>query len=71
VSGDKDYLGTVKAIKNMALRVEVVSFRRSLSQELGAESSAPVLYLDDYRHRLERTAPDVEAEALEAGDREP
>jgi uncharacterized LabA/DUF88 family protein len=64
VSGDKDYLETVRTVKNMGLRVEIVSFRRSLSQELGAESSAPIVYLDDLREDIELAIPDQEAEQL-------
>lgn len=65
VSGDKDYLETVRAVKNMGLRVEVVSFRNSLSQELAAESSAPVVYLDDIRPSIELATPDREVEQFE------
>lgn len=69
ISGDKDYLQTVRAIKNLGLRVEVVSWRASLSRDLGVESSAPVVYLDDIRADLERTAPiDQEVEALVTGE---
>lgn len=64
VSGDKDYLETVKTVKNLGLRVEIVSFRRSLSQDLANESSSPVLFLDDLRTQLELTKPDREAEEL-------
>jgi hypothetical protein len=39
VSGDKDYLETVKAVKQLGMRVEVVSWKRSLSQDLAKESS--------------------------------
>jgi len=31
VSGDKDYLETVKAVKNLGMRIEIVSWRASLS----------------------------------------
>ncbi|MGB6688077.1 MAG: NYN domain-containing protein [Terracidiphilus sp.] len=64
VSGDKDYLDTVRTIKNMGLRVEIVSFRRSLSQDLATESSARVIYLDDLRATIELPTPDREAERL-------
>jgi uncharacterized LabA/DUF88 family protein len=53
VSGDKDYLETVQIIKNLGLRVEVVSFRHSLSKDLANESSAPVLFLDDVKKEIE------------------
>ena len=68
ISGDKDYLETVKTIKNMGLRVEIVAFRESLSHELAHESSAPVLYLDDIRSEIELFKSDSEAEALSTGD---
>ena len=64
VSGDKDYLDTVKTVKNLGLRVEIVSFRRSLAPDLAAESSVPVLYLDDLRGEIESLRPDSEAEEL-------
>jgi len=46
----------------MGLRVEIASFRSSLSQELAAESSAPVVYFDDIRSDIELPVPDREAE---------
>lgn len=52
VAGDRDYLEPVQFIKNMGLRVEVVSWRNSIAEELAAESSAPVLYLDDLRRQI-------------------
>jgi len=70
LSGDKDYLDTVRTIKNLGLRVEIVSFRRSLSGALAAESSAAVVYLDDLRNDIELAHPDKEAEKLEVGDDE-
>lgn len=54
----------LKAVKGFGLRVEVVSYRGSLSRDLGNESSAPVFYLDDHRAELELSQPDVEAEDL-------
>ena len=68
ISGDKDYLGTVKIIKDMGLRVEIVAFRDSLSTELALESSAPILYLDDIRSDIELFKPDSEAETLSTSD---
>jgi uncharacterized LabA/DUF88 family protein len=54
VSGDSDYLETVKYIKGMGLRVEVVSWQGCLSDSLAAESSAPVLYLDDLKPHIRK-----------------
>jgi uncharacterized LabA/DUF88 family protein len=71
VSGDKDYLDTVRTVKNMGHRVEIVSFRNSLSQDLAAESSAPVVYLDDLRASIELAVPDREAERLEEPEEMP
>ena len=71
VSGDKDYLETVRTIKNMGLRVEVVSFQNSLSRDLANESSSPVIFIDDLREEIELTIPDKEAEKLVFGDQEP
>ncbi len=64
VSGDKDYLETIKTVKSMGLRVEIVSWRESLSQELAEESSKRVIFLDDIRSEIERVAPDSEVEQL-------
>jgi uncharacterized LabA/DUF88 family protein len=65
VSGDKDYLETVKAVKSNGLRVEVVSWKGALSRELAEESSATVVFIDDIRDRIElKVAVDVEAERL-------
>ena len=52
VAGDRDYLEPVRFIKNLGLRVEVVSWKNSLSEELAAESSAPVLFLNELRDRI-------------------
>ena len=68
VSGDKDYLETVQTVKGFGLRVEIVAFRRSLSNDLAAESSTPVLYLDDVKDDIELTQPDAEAEELQTVD---
>ena len=54
VSGDRDYLETVKYIKGMGLRVEVISWRAGLSDALEAESSAPVLYFDHLKEQIQR-----------------
>jgi uncharacterized LabA/DUF88 family protein len=54
VSGDKDYLETVGFIKNLGLRVEVISWAGALSPELRAESSVPVILLDNLRAQIER-----------------
>ncbi len=64
LSGDKDYLETVKAVKNLGLRVEIVSWRNSLSPDLGGESSAPVIYLDDLRPEIELKFLEPEVESL-------
>jgi uncharacterized LabA/DUF88 family protein len=54
VAGDKDFLETVRFIKNLGLRVEVVSWRGGTSPDLAAESSAPVKYLDDMQSSIEK-----------------
>ena len=55
VSGDRDYLETVKYVKGMGLRVEVISWRSGLSDDLAAESSAPVIFLSDIQDEIEKT----------------
>jgi len=64
VSGDKDYLETVQAVKSMGMRVEIVSWKRSLSKELAQESSKNVVLLDDLRTEIEKAAADTEVEQL-------
>lgn len=64
VSGDKDYLETIKSVKNYGLRIEIVGFRHSMSRELAAESSSPVLFLDDVRKEIELVRFDEETEKL-------
>lgn len=54
VAGDRDYLETVKYLKGMGLRVEVVAWKGNLSEELATESSAPVLFLESIRREIER-----------------
>lgn len=69
MSGDKDYLETVKAVKQLGMRVEIVSWKNSLSQELGKESSRNVILLDDLKADIEKAA-DAEIEKLIPADEE-
>jgi uncharacterized LabA/DUF88 family protein len=65
VAADKDYLETVRAVKQLGLRVEIIAWRGTISSELENESSAPLLFFNDVRADIEMTtAPDTEAEAL-------
>ena len=52
VAGDRDYVETVRFVKGLGLRVEVVSWRSGLSGDLEAESSEPVVYIDGLRAEL-------------------
>ncbi|MBM3243184.1 NYN domain-containing protein [Candidatus Poribacteria bacterium] len=54
VSGDRDYLETIKFIKNIGLRTEIMGWRTSMSSELAAESSSIVKYLDDLKGEIEK-----------------
>jgi uncharacterized LabA/DUF88 family protein len=54
VAGDRDYLETVKYVKGLGLRVEVIAWKNALSDDLEVESSEPVVYLDVLRKELER-----------------
>ena len=54
VAGDRDYLETVKYVKGLGLRVEVISWRAGLSEDLAIESSEPVVHLDSLRRLLEK-----------------
>jgi len=49
VSGDRDYLETIKYLKNIGLRVEVISWQAGLSDAVATESSTPVIFLDDIK----------------------
>ena len=55
VAGDKDFLETVQFIKNLGLRVEIVGWRGSMSNDLAHESSIQVLFLDDLEAEVKRT----------------
>lgn len=68
VSGDKDYLDTIRTIKNLGLRVEIVAFRNSLSRELKNESSGAPIILDDIRADIELIREDPEVLALEGSE---
>ncbi len=70
ISGDKDYLETVKAVKNLGLRVEIIGFHHSMSRDLADESSVPVLYLDDIKKEIELIKIDMETEKLLPTDEE-
>ena len=60
---------TVKAVKANGLRVEIAAWRGTISPLLEAESSQPVVYLDDIKSDIELTTPpDEEAEKLTEGD---
>ena len=65
LSGDKDYLETVKSVKNLGLRVEIVGFRRSMSTALAAESSCPPVYMDDIRPEVELVYPTRDYEEVD------
>ena len=54
IAGDRDFLETVQFVKNQGLRVEVVGWRGVVAQQLEAESSAAVVYLDDLKHRIQK-----------------
>ena len=69
IAADKDYLETIRAVKNNGLRVGIVAWRGSISTEMEAESSRSVIYFDDIKTDIEMTAaPDDEAEKLTSGE---
>jgi uncharacterized LabA/DUF88 family protein len=69
VAADKDYLDTVRAVKGLGLRVEIMAWRGSISKDMESESSQPVTYFDDIRKEIEMTAePDREADSLTSGE---
>ncbi len=49
--------------------MEIVAWKGTISPEMEAESSRPVVYFDDVRDEIElRVPPDQEAERLTAGE---
>lgn len=68
VSGDKDYLETVRNVKSMGMRVEIYSWRGSLGDDLALESSTDIVYLDDHKANIQMVVPDLEAEKLLEAD---
>jgi len=54
VAGDRDYLETVETVKGFGIRVEVIAWRRALSQDLALESSEEVIYIDNLRKEIGR-----------------
>lgn len=52
VAGDRDYIETVKFLKGLGLRVEIIAWRRALSDDLASEASEEVTYLDDLKSEL-------------------
>ena len=69
VAADRDFLETVRAVKNNGLRVEIIAWRGTISEQMEAESSRPVVYFDDVRADIELKAPpDPEAEQLTSGE---
>lgn len=72
IAADKDYLETIQEIKNQGIHVEIVAWRGSISSEMEAESSRPVIYFDEIRSIIESTEKtDKDAESLTAGEIEP
>lgn len=62
---DRDFLGTIQAVKSLGLRVEIFAWQGTISDEMRAESSSPVIYFDEIRKEIEFTGkPDEEAEKL-------
>lgn len=55
VSGDRDYLETVKFIKNMGLRIEIMAWQGTISTEFAMESSTQVVYLDSLSAQIGKT----------------
>jgi len=53
----------------MGLRVEIVSWRQSLSKELGEESSSGIIFLDDLKGEIAMKGPvESELEKLQEPD---
>jgi uncharacterized LabA/DUF88 family protein len=54
VAGDRDYLETVKYIKGLGLRVEIIAWRSNISDDLADESSEHVIYLENLKRKIEK-----------------
>lgn len=69
IAADKDYLETVQAVKAMGMRVEILAWRGTISEQMENESSSSVVYFDDIKDDIELlTEPDAEAENLSSGE---
>ena len=65
IGADRDFLGTIHAVKAQGMRVEIYAWRGTISEEMEAESSARVVYLDDIKNDvIFRGEPDEEAEQM-------
>lgn len=53
VTGDGDYAEIVREARRMGRKIQVVSFRDSLSKELAGLSSFPPMYIDDMADDIE------------------
>jgi len=53
VSGDGDYVEVVREVRRLGRKVQIVSFRESLSKELANLSSSDPIYLDDIANEIE------------------
>ena len=54
VAGDRDYLETVKFIKNLGIRVEIIGWQGSMSSDLAAETSSLIKYLNDMQNAIKK-----------------
>src|SRR3990172_6916658 len=53
VSGDGDLVEVVREVRRLGRKAQIVSFRDSMSKELGTVSNIPPLYLDDIADEIE------------------
>ncbi len=62
VSGDRDYRDAILEVRNAGCKVELVSWRWSLSreiQEICEEKNIPIIFLEDYQQEFEKGPGEV------------
>jgi len=62
MSGDRDYMDAILEVRNAGRKVELISWRWSLSKEIlemCQERNIPILFLEDFRENFEKPLGDI------------
>jgi uncharacterized LabA/DUF88 family protein len=62
MSGDRDYMDAILEVRNAGRKVELISWRWSLSKEIlemCQERNIPILFLEDFREKFEKPLGDI------------